>query len=504
MKKFLTTGLVLTFSILAQAQTLVVDWISSNSGNYNNKFQAIEKTADESFICLGSEEQYNGTKTAFLAKFTDLDNDQSFGINGFVRLNDLNIVNSFYSALMLQSDGKILVGGKHDDGATHTYSVRRYNDDGTPDNTFGNNGATPIFNTLGNNGYISNISIQTDGKILVSNKADAGDPGITRLDANGSLDNTFGTNGLANPGSGISGIFYNYVKALNNGKILVAAYINDISGNTIEIMVYRLNSNGTTDPTFGVNGKFNYTLPGQVLEIQNLNLQSDGKIIVGGYSYDPTSSSGDRKLMLIRLLSNGSRDNTFGTQGVATMTPESGNIKATGVYLLNDDKLIFNYYNSDSLYSGLVKFSATGMPDLTFNNNTAIKIVRDLQMDHFISDFEVTSDQKIIFAGMSYATIIGQQYTSLIGRLRYVGTGISDAFQDLASIYPNPANDKLYINLKSGTATATVFDLSGKKVKEQKIYKNGTLNLTQLNSGAYLLHLNSGTNSAAQQFSIIR
>ena len=519
MKRFLLAGLALSLSVLAQAQTLELDptfgtngyKIGAIPGDYT-QFSAIRKTANESLICLGSEEDGNISIKSFLAKYNNAGTlDNTFGTNGIVKFNDSASVDNYYSALTLQSDGKILVGGSNYNriALANTHWVKRYNANGTPDNTFGNNGSAQIFSTSTYLGNVANVSIQTDGKILVSYETESGDPGVTRLNANGSLDNTFGTNGLANPGTGIPGIFYNYVKALSNGKILVAAYINDIngSGNTTEILVYQLNSNGMVDLAFGVNGKFSYTRPAHELGIQNLNLQSDGKIIVGGYAYNPNGSSADVKLMLIRLNTNGSPDNTFGTQGVTTMTPESGDIEATSVYVLSDDKLIINYGNYDSLYSGLVKFTANGSPDVSFNDNSATKIIRDFDQGSFISGIEIQGDQKIVFAGAAVtdATDIDDlKYSTVIGRLKSTGTGITTSFKDMASIYPNPAKDKLYINLTKQEATATVFDLLGKKVMEQKIYRNGTLALEQLNSGVYLLHLNSGTTNATQQFSIVR
>lgn len=518
MRKILSAGFALSLSIFAQAQPLELDPTFGSNGTsigaipgIYTQFNAIKKTANESFICLGIEDVGNDRSRSFLAKYTGSGTlDNSFGINGIVKFNDADTINNYYFALALQSDGKILVGGTNQDQITagNTYWLRRYNANGTVDNTFGNNGLANIFNTSNSFGYIANISVQADGKILASNETESGEPGITRLNADGSLDNTFGTNGHAHPGAGISGLFYNYVKALDNGKILVAAYINDAaqSGATNKILVYGLNSNGMTDLAFGVNGKYNYTLPGQVLGIQNLNLQSDGKIIIGGYNYDPNSSSADMRLMLIRLLTNGSPDNTFGNQGVTIMTPESGDIEATSVHVLSDDKLIINYGNYDSLYSGLVRFTANGNPDISFNDNSAIKIVRDIDQGNLFSAIEVQADQKIVFAGAAATDISGPdpEYKSLIGRLRLPGTGLKTPFKDMATIYPNPAKDRLHIDLKKREATATVFDLSGKKVLEQKIYRTGILNLAQLNSGTYLLNLDSGAAGAAQQFSVIK
>lgn len=512
MKKILLVGLALSVSVLAQAQTLELDPAFGTNGyataatpGDHTQFYAIQKTGNESFICLGAEDADNDFSKGFLAKYTNagvLDN--SFGTNGIVKFNDAASINNYYFALALQSDGKILVAGNNRDNITfeNTYRIRRYNANGTVDNTFGNNGTASIFTTTGDDGVINNISLQTDGKILVSFETAPDDPAITRLNADGSPDNTFGTNGLLVPDISIPGVSYNYVKALANGKILVSAYFPGAGGT--EILVYQLNNNGMIDLAFGVNGKFQYSLPGNVLTIQNLNLQSDGKIIVGGYNYDPNSSSADVKLMLIRLNTNGSPDNTFGTQGIATMTPESGDIEATSVHVLSDDKLIINYGNYDSLYSGLVKFTANGTPDVTFNDNTAVKIIKDIELGNFVAGIEVQADKKIVFAGASATDINDLEYHTVIGRLKASGTGITTSFKDMASIYPNPAKDKLYINLTRQEATATVFDLLGKKVLEQKIYHNGTLGLEQLNPGVYLLHLNSGTTSATQQFSIVR
>lgn len=512
MKRFLLVGLALSLSVLTQAQTLELDptfgtngYASAATPGDHTQFYAIQKTTNEAFICLGAEDEENDFSKGFLAKYTNagvLDN--SFGTNGIVKFNDAASINNYYFALALQSDGKILVAGNNQDNITldETYWVRRYNANGTVDNTFGTNGSASIFNTSGDDGTITNISLQTDGKILINFQTTPDDPAITRLNADGSLDNTFGTSGLLVPDISFPGVSYNYVKALADGKMLVTAYFFGVNGT--EIMVYKLNNNGMIDLAFGVNGKFQYNLPGYELNVQNLNLQSDGKIIVGGYSYDPNSASADVKLMLIRLNTNGSPDNTFGTQGIATMTPESGDIEATSVYVLSDDKLIINYGNYDSLYSGLVKFNANGTPDVTFNNNTAIKIIRDIDLGSFIYGIEVQADNKIVFAGASATDVDDLKYHTLIGRLKASGTGITTSFKEMASIYPNPANDKLYINLTKQEATATVFDLLGKKVMEQKIYRNGTLNVAELNSGVYLLHLNAGTTNATQQFSIVR
>lgn len=112
MKKILLAGLALSLSIIAQAQTLELDptfgtngiTIGAIPGNYT-QFYAIKKAANESFICLGSEEDNNGSTKAFLARYTSsgaLDN--SFGTNGIVKFNDADTIYNYYTALSLQND----------------------------------------------------------------------------------------------------------------------------------------------------------------------------------------------------------------------------------------------------------------------------------------------------------------------------------------------------------------------------------------------------------------
>ena len=158
---------------------------------------------------------------------------------------------AFAYSLLIQSDGKIVLGGSANNGNDYDFTLVRYNQDGGLDSTFGNGGmvTTPI-GTLDDEA--NSISIQSDGKIVAAGYTDNGNTGsnydfaIARYNTNGSLDNTFGTNGKVITPIGISSDVANSVVIQNDGKIVAAGY----SANGTDYGVFtlvRYNGDQSTD-----------------------------------------------------------------------------------------------------------------------------------------------------------------------------------------------------------------------------------------------------------------
>ena len=162
--------------------------------------------------------------------------DPTFGTNGIV-----TTVNTSANAAALQSDGKIVGAG----GISQQAGLLRYNTTGTLDPNFGAGGEVLIAVGRPNSGPAFAVAIQTDGKILAAAPADR-HPTIFRLNTDGSPDNTFGSNGAVAIQAG--GIFLppasGGMVVQSDGKILVA---------TGRILA-RLLANGQSDSTFGSNG----------------------------------------------------------------------------------------------------------------------------------------------------------------------------------------------------------------------------------------------------------
>ena len=171
------------------------------------------------------------------------------------------------------------------------------NNNGTLDTGFATGASVPNIQQL--DGRVSDLLLQKDGKILVSGSfthADYGSPSppartaIARFTANGDLDNTFAfvlntwptdTNALLIPAMGLQ----------RNGRILVEGhFFNNSGGNSMYKFsgVLRLNTNGSTDPTFTpgtlANGYFHYDGGSYILPLPQ------GKALIGGVygSYNST------------------------------------------------------------------------------------------------------------------------------------------------------------------------------------------------------------------------
>ncbi|NBO72589.1 hypothetical protein EBV26_19255, partial [bacterium] len=225
--------------------------------------------------------------------------------NSIVRLNsDGSIDNTFVIgsgfngtvlAIAIQSDGKILIGGQFNNyNGVGANRIIRLNSDGSVDNTFAYGS--------GFNDIVYTITIQNDGKILVGgyflSYNGTGANRIIRLNPDGSIDNTFvygsGFTLMLNPAT----VFIITIQL--DGKILVGGQFSNYNGTNVNNII-RLNQNGSVDNTFIIGLGFdNY--------VTTIAIQSDGKILVGGSftNYDVTSA-----YSIIRLNADGSVDNTF-------------------------------------------------------------------------------------------------------------------------------------------------------------------------------------------------
>jgi uncharacterized delta-60 repeat protein len=284
-------------SLSEQSQTAITPILYSDGSidgtfvygsGFDSTVNTITIQSDNKILVGGVFTDYNGT-----------------GANRIIRLNSDGSVDgtfvygtgfdNFVSSIVVQSDNKILVGGRFNNyNGNVSNSIIRLNTDGSVDNTFNiGSGFT------GSGGVVYDIKIQSDGKILAG--GDFTDYNgtaanrIIRLNSDGSIDGTFVY------GSGFNAIV-NIIATQSDGKILVGGNF-QIYGVTSIKRIIRLNSDGSVDGTFGYGSGFNAS-------VNTIVIQSDNKILVGGSftTYDTTS-----KKRIVRLNSDGSVDGTFGS-----------------------------------------------------------------------------------------------------------------------------------------------------------------------------------------------
>jgi uncharacterized delta-60 repeat protein len=202
--------------------------------------------------------------------------DTSFGSEGKVT-TDLPEYSGIGShGIVIQPDGKIVATGSAGSGfelpRDSDFAVVRYNSDGSLDTSFGDAG-TVITDVDG--GYARSIALQVDGKIAIAGGLD-GDYAIVRYNNDGSLDTSFGTDGIVtSDAEGATQVDNLAIQA--DGKIVVVGLADR------DFTVFRYNADGSLDNSFGTDGIV--TTDFGFFDISHiLDLQTDNKIVVAGSS----------------------------------------------------------------------------------------------------------------------------------------------------------------------------------------------------------------------------
>ena len=155
--------------------------------------------------------------------------------------------NDICNSIAIQSDGKIVAGGYSDNGTNNDFAVVRYNTNGSLDTTFNGTGKVTTAIGISGDGCYS-IAIQSDGKIVAGGYSYNGtnnDFAVVRYNTNGSLDTTF-NGGIITTPIGISGDVCLSIAIQSDGKIVAGGY--SYNGANYDFAVVRYNTNGSLDP----------------------------------------------------------------------------------------------------------------------------------------------------------------------------------------------------------------------------------------------------------------
>jgi uncharacterized delta-60 repeat protein len=301
--------------------------------------RAIAVQTGGSILIGGGFAKCNGTARGNVAQLnTDGSLDTSFLATGAG-------ANSTVLSVAAQTDGKILIGGYFSTyNGTARGSVARLNKDGSLDTSFLATGS-------GAGGSVGCVAVQADGKILIAgafgtyNGTSRG--GLARLNADGSLDTSF----LAT-GAGVNG-YVNSLAVQTDGKVLIAGVFSTCNG-TARGCVARLNTDGTLDTSFLATGA------GTNYEVWSIAVQTDGKILIGG---EFPTYNGIARGHVARLNTDGSLDASF----LAAGSGASGSVHSLAVQ--TDGKILiggyFSTYN-DTLEGNLARLNTDGSLDTSF------------------------------------------------------------------------------------------------------------------------------------------
>jgi len=320
--------------------------------------------------------------------------DLTFDTDGFA-LADMG--DDYAYSITLQTDGKILMVG-YSYMADYDISVARFNADGSPDNTFDGDGKlTTDFG--GFDQFAGQIAVQPDGKIVVGGTTYNGlnnDIMVVRYNANGSLDNTFDSDGIAIHDVGLSVDYGRDIIVQTDGKIIVVGSTNDVSN--LDFVLLRYNSNGTLDNTFDTDGVVITDVDGFADFAKSITLQADGKIIVGGYAYTGVFTD----FAAVRYNTDGSLDNTFSFDGIAYTGIGSTDDFGNTVQVQSDGAIVISGYTNNGIDNDFaaVRFSSVEILDPTFGGSGTVSTDLGGFEDQGVG-CEIQTDGKIILAGSS-------------------------------------------------------------------------------------------------------
>ena len=369
---------------------------------------------------------------------TDGTLDTSFGTNGVV-IAMLGSNSDSISKVRIQPDGKILLAGSSwAVGSDSNIMLVRYNSNGTLDTTFNSTGYV-TYNVSGESGeHAGDIALQPDGKIVVAGDSiGSGAPGkilIMRYNADGTLDTTFDGDGvllITTPSGGAAG----QVIVLSDGKLLVTGYRND--GAKPNFLLMRLNSDGTSDTSFGTGGSTTTSVSSDANYISSTDRQSDGKIVVLGSNY------------IARYSADGMLDTSFGTGGKTRVASayETNFIRVTA-----GDKILVSS-------RGVYRFTANGVLDTHFNNS-GFRHMGIINLTCSSSAVDIQADGKLLIGGqcggsVSNFTVVRFQETRTERFLDFNGDDLTDI-----SIFRPSSSQWWYLNSSNFAPSVAVWGLS--------------------------------------------
>lgn len=431
------------------------------SDSCNSFCYALKVTTNNKIIALvrADSTKFKGTPNAVYVRFNYLirlnangTNDITFGNNGRVIIDsaEWNYSAQNYDNLLVLNDGSIIVAFSKRVGLSSSdIELHKYSSSGTLDPSFGINGKIKF-------GYPDidqpkSIIQQNNGKILVAGAAynplnsspnTLTDLFVARLNLNGTLDNTFGTNGII---SHTVGLYNDRVTSIGLGdssSIYLSGHyqlypIGHPNDKDWAIFLMKLDSTGNKVTNFGANGTVSLNIAPDADNAHDMKIKNNA-IYIGGRT---TNSTQNTSAVLVKFFMNGTLDNAFGTNGIRTF-------------------------------------------------NTGGSIQEHLETIAF------QPDGKLVACGGNYTCLSGTTCDrGSIYRFTNVLTGIhSISTTDLSTlIYPNPANDHVIIkNEKANIQLIRVYNTQGDLVKEMELQTSIVrIDLSLLEPSIYFIEIHS-------------
>lgn len=388
--------------------TFDTDGLASTEIADSDEAYAVTIQPDGKIVATGLSRSGAGLQLAVVRYNSDGSLDDTFDADGIVTF-DLGGF-AYGRAVKIDASDKILVGGVGFFSGEQNYAVLRFNPDGSLDNSFDSDGIAALDITPGQNDILRAVALQTDGKIVVCGDNDTTFQTV-RFNPDGSIDTSFGNSGIvetnvSNNGSASVATSVTIDTFGVDHKIVVAGYSFSFTTG-FNIAVVRYDLNGDLDFNFSSDGIVETSINNNSQFGHSVSIQpNDGKIVVAGSSYDGVSGNTIKNFVAVRYNDDGSLDSTFDSDGIAMTPVDSGDATAYGIGFKTGGKIVLVGHSSKISEDG----SADDFTVVQYNSDGSLDTNFDTDgkaispWSHFPSvarAIAIQSDGKLIVVGDS-------------------------------------------------------------------------------------------------------
>jgi uncharacterized delta-60 repeat protein len=428
-----------------------------------HEFKATAVQADGRIVCVGYM-GVNAQEDLLLVRFlNDGTLDASFGTGG-IQTTDVLASESFWS-VALQPDGKIVAAGITYTAANAQLIIARYNANGTPDATFATSGRQ-VFDIGDAQEQLTAVAVQPDGKIVATGfvlaAANDVDMVVVRLNANGSFDTGFSGDGWTTLSYGTDCAAWG-LAVQADGRIVTAGYANP-NGAYVGLLA-RFMPNGAPDLSFNATGAvlFAYNAGSSQDEFWDVVIQPDQKLVAIGSTFEP---EGD--LLFTRFSSTGALDTDYGTGGSQVIDVAGTFDRSWSGYQQPDGKLVvagLNQLTAGNRQVVVARLGTNGSRDAGFGTNGIATVDVGPANDAGLG-CAMAADGDVLVTGY---TENNSGYNAYLLRLQgAVEVGLKErTMAPTLTAYPSPFTDRLVVKVADHMGpppTLHVRDMLGRSV----------------------------------------
>ena len=370
--------------------------------------------------------------------------DPTFGSGGYAAAPfEANSTDS-ESEVVVQSDGKIVSIGE--DGSNH-WVVARHLANGTADATFGTAGHVVTVFAGNETSYNKprGLAVQPDGKIVVVGNASIDHWAVVRYNTDGSLDTSFGANGITLIDRGNHSRL-NAVVMDDSGRIIVAGI--EWIGSGSDFVVARFNADGSLDTTFDGDGvALTNPSPTSFRGAEDVTLDRQGRILASGY-YSSSYAA------VVRYRTDGTLDNSFSSDGIFWQAFSGFSAHARAIAVDHLDRIVLGIDligSSGDDDWGLMRVTPYGTRDTSFDGDGRVYFdASGTGADDKLYDLVLQRDGRIVVAGDSFVTGNGKD----LALARFELDGSLDTTFDTDGVWIAPPRPSVWEAIRAVALTA--------------------------------------------------